>query len=69
MLVGFWDAAAGAEAHTLESTVAGRRLTDLSEEALLDALARAKTPPVAGQRRPFFDDSDPTRRSGPASEY
>jgi len=74
MLVGFRErgSAEGAtvpEETVLESTVPGRRLADVTEDALQAALDRAKPPPTAGQRRPFFEDSDPTRRSGPTSEY
>ena len=70
MLVGFWQRGPeAADGPPLESMVAGRRLADLPEEALLAALARAKPPPAVGQRRPFFEDADPTRRSGSASEY
>jgi hypothetical protein len=70
MLVGFWERGPEAdEAPAMESTVPGRRLADLSEETLRAALARAKPPLAAGQRRPFFEDADPTRRSGPGSEY
>ena len=70
MLVGFWQRGLeAADGPPLESTVAGRRLADLPEEALQAALARAKPRPAAGQRRPFFEDADPTRRSGSASEY
>jgi hypothetical protein len=70
MLVGFWERGRGsAEGPAMESTVTGRRLADLPEEALQAALARAKPLLATGQRRPFFEDSDPTRRSGPVSEY
>jgi hypothetical protein len=74
MLVGFREQgpAEGAtvlEGRVLESTVPGRRLADLTEEALQAALERAKPPLTGGQKRPFFEDSDPTRRSGPTSEY
>ncbi len=69
LLLGFWPNGPAAGAPALEAMVAGRRLEDVPEEALQAALDRAKAPPVAGQRRPFFEDSDPTRRSGPTSEY
>jgi hypothetical protein len=69
MLVGFRERGSPEGAAALESTVPGRRLADLTEDALQAALERAKAPPAAGQKRPFFEDFDPTRRSGPASEY
>ena len=69
MLVGFRERDSPEGTPGLESTVPGRRLADLTEEALRAALDRAKPPPPAGQKRPFFEDLDPTRRSGPTSEY
>jgi hypothetical protein len=69
LLVGFRERGSAEGATSLESLVPGRRLADLPEEALQAALDRAKAPPATGQRRPFFEDSDPTRRSGPTSEY
>jgi hypothetical protein len=69
MLVGFRERGAPEDAPHLESLVPGRRLTDLPEGVLEAALGRAKPPPAAGTKRPFFEDSDPTRRSGPPSEY
>jgi hypothetical protein len=69
MLVGFRELGSGADDPGLETMVPGRRLADLTEEALQAALDRAKAPPEAGLKRPFFEDSDPTRRSGPGSEY
>jgi hypothetical protein len=70
MLVGFWERAPEAgERPAMEGMVAGGRLADLPEEALQEALARAKPPNLTGQRRPFFEDSDATRRSGSSSEY
>lgn len=69
MLVGFWPDGSAAAAPTLEAVLAARRLEDVPEETLRSALARAKEPPPAGQRRPFFEDADSTRRSGGGSEY
>ena len=69
ILVGFRERASASDVHTLESTVPGRRLADLTADALEAALARAKAPPAPDQRRPFFEDADAPRRSGPASEY
>ena len=69
MLVGFWEGGPPEGPPALESILAGHRLADHPEEALRAALERAKPPPVAGPRRPFFEDADPTRRSGPGSEY
>jgi hypothetical protein len=69
LLLGFREAGKAPSEHTLESTVAARRLANLSAEGLLAALERAKAPPQHGQRRPFFEEADNTRRSGPASEY
>jgi hypothetical protein len=69
MLVGFRKQGSPEGDPGLETTLPGRRLADLTEEVLQAALDRAKPPPAAGERRPFFEDSDPTRRSGPASEY
>jgi len=69
ILLGFRERGAAADSHTLECTVPARRLADLSAEALEAALVRAQAPPAPGQRRPFFEEADTTRRSGPASEY
>jgi hypothetical protein len=68
LLLGFREAGKAPSEHTLESTVAARRLANLSPEGLLAALERAKAPPPE-QPRPFFEEADNTRRSGPASEY
>jgi hypothetical protein len=69
MLVGFRKLGSEAGDPGVEATIPGRRLTDLTEDALLAALDQAKAPPTPGLKRPFFEDSDPTRRSGAASEY
>jgi hypothetical protein len=69
LLLGFREAGAASAEHALESTVAARRLASLTPEALSEALERAKAPPIPGQPRPFFEEADSTRRSGPASEY
>lgn len=69
ILLGFREKGSPPGAQSLECTVPARRLADLSEEALRAALARAKAPPAPDQRRPFFEEADATRRSGPSSEY
>jgi hypothetical protein len=69
LLLGFRERESAGEAHTLECTVPGRRLEDLTAEALEAALARAKAPPAPDRPRPFFEDADATRRTGSASEY
>ncbi len=69
ILVGFRPRESASEAPTLECLLPARRLSDLSAEALEAALAAAKAPPPPDERRPFFDEADATRRSGPASEY
>jgi hypothetical protein len=69
LLLGFREAGSVSAEHTLETIVAARRLAGLTPEALLEALLRAKAPPVPGQSRPFFEEADNTRRSGSASEY
>ena len=63
MLLGFLPEEAGGSAPTLEATVAGRGLAELSDEVLLSALARAVPPRTDTGRRPFFEDADQGGRS------
>jgi hypothetical protein len=63
MLLGFSPEVAEDPAPTLEATVAGRALGELSQEALQDALVRAVAPPTDTRRRPFFEDADHEGRS------
>ncbi len=63
MLLGFSPEIAETSAPTLEATVAGRSLGELSQEALEAALVRAVAPPTDTRRRPFFEDADHDGRS------
>lgn len=65
LLLGFSleDAGGGASAPTLEASVAGRALEDLSDDLLQSALVRAVARPPDTRRRPFFEDADHGGRS------
>lgn len=63
LLLGFSPDDAGASIPTLEATVAGCSLGELSEDALELALGRAVPPPTDTGRRPFFEDPDHGGRS------
>lgn len=63
MLLGFSPEGAGDSAPTLEATVAGRSLAELSDESLHSALARAVPPRIETGKRPFFEDADQGGRS------
>ena len=68
LLLGFAPHEAGGAAPTLEATVAGRALGELSDDVLQSALVRAVPPPTGTRRRPFFEDVDqggrPSRDGG-----
>jgi len=63
LLLGFSPEGTGASALTLEATVAGRALDELSDDVLRSALVRAVAPPTDTRRRPFFEDADHGGRS------
>ena len=63
LLLGFTREGQAGPSETLEVTVAGRALGDLSQEALEAALARAVPPPSSDRKRPFFEDADRGGRS------
>jgi hypothetical protein len=65
LLLGFSPADTGdrTSGPTLEGTVAGRSLNELSDDVLQSALVRAVPPPADSRRRPFFEDADHGGRS------
>ncbi len=65
LLLGFSPEGAGGAAPTLEATVAGRALGELSDDVLQAALTRAVAPPTGTRRRPFFEDVDQGGRPSP----
>ena len=61
LLLGFWREG-DHEKPSLEALVVARAMSDLSTEALRDALSRAEKPGDPGHEKPFFADAAQTRR-------